>query len=493
MSFRQHGSMATRMTAWLAITAMAANAVLAVPAAQAATNQPSRESEQGSRLNRAMTEVTGADGLVSPQEREAFPLGQYEVTDDGASYFDVAARRQFIQDRGTPNMQAQAEQLSLSQSCAGAMNMPVMSHEIQLPGFYPQPKRWRQAAQPFFAFEDAVTRLAGRWVVTGNERPAECLTRMLAKWSQKDGFMTFSFTQATPQAWFAIESSLFAAGLAYSTVHDFAERELPEKAKQVENWLNAVSREHISKRSLGPSCCNNHFYRRALHAAINGVVTDDDELFQYGVAAIYSALHEANPDGSLPRELIRGTRAVHYQNYANIYLNMIAQIVQRQGYDIYDVTVKGRSLNTLANWAQDVVRHPSKIDKYVTDSQNLWFMDDPQYFAWMEVYVRDFDNEGMRTLLKPRRPTYNRSAGGFLTLYFREPDPSNRATSPTLVQVGNAFVSETESCASDPRWHQKRDIQWRIRCERTLREEPPRQHSTGADIFREQLSEQPGR
>jgi poly(beta-D-mannuronate) lyase len=111
----------------------------------------------------------------------------------------------------------------------------------------------------------------------------------------------------------------------------------------------------------------------------------------------------------------------------------------------------------------------------------------------MEVYIRDFDNAGMRKLLTPRRPTYNRSAGGFLTLYFRKPDPSNQATSQTLVQVGNAFVSETESCAQDPRWHQKRDIQWRIQCERTLREEPQSEHSTGADIFRQQLLEQDGR
>ncbi|WP_169816606.1 alginate lyase family protein [Rhodovibrio salinarum] len=476
---------------WLAVAALTVQAALGVPTATAETSQPDRQSEDGNKFNRGQTAVTGADGLVSIKEREAFPLEQYKVHDDDASYFDVEQRRQFIQSHGTPAMLAQAEQLSLSQSCADAMNMPVMSHKIQLPGFYPQPKRWRQAAQPFFAFEDAVTRLAGRWVVTGNPEPARCLTRMLAKWAREGGFMTFSFAQATPQAWFAIESSLFAAGLAYSTVSEFAAREMPEKAQKVEDWLNAVSREHISKKSDGPSCCNNHFYRRGLHAAINGVVSDDDELFRYGVAALYSALHEANPDGSLPRELTRGTRAVHYQNYANIYLSLIAQIVQRQGYDIYDVEVKDRTLKTLANWAVDVVRHPAKIDPYVTDSQNRWFMDDPQYFAWMETYIRDFPNEGMQKLLTPRRPTYNRSAGGFMTLYFRKPDPSNEATSQTLVQVGNAFVSETESCAKDPRWHQKRDIEWRRQCERTLREEPPRKHSTGADIYSDQLSEQP--
>jgi poly(beta-D-mannuronate) lyase len=455
----------------------------------ARTDQPNRLSEEGGELNRSMTELTGRDGLVSPNEREELDLQKYKVRDDSASYFDVAARRAYIAEHGTPNMRAQAEQLSLSQSCADALNMPVMAHKIQLPGFYPEPKLWRQAAQPFFAFEDAVTHLAGRWVVTGEEGPAWCLTRMLTNWAEKDAFMRFSAIKQTPQAWFAIESSLFAAGLAYSTVSEHAERHWPEKAEKVEAWLDAASREHISRKSEGPSCCNNHFYRRALHATIIGVITEDDELFRYGVSAIYSALHEANDDGSLPRELMRGTRAIHYQNYANLYLQLIAQIVQRQGYDIYDVEVKGRSLKTLANWAASVVQHTERIDKYVTDSQNLWFMDDPQYFAWMEAYIRDFPNAEMQKLLKPRRPTYNRSAGGFMTLYFRKPDSDTEATSQTLVQVGNAFVSETESCAQDPRWHQKRDIEWRQECERTLREEPQSTHSTGADIYREQLED----
>jgi poly(beta-D-mannuronate) lyase len=493
MSIRPPIRLGKRAAVGLTLAALCAQVVLGLSGAEARTNQPSRLSEQGSKLNRATTELTGPDGLLSPTERERLPLERYTVRDDSASYFDVAARRKYIQDHGTPSMQAQAEQLSLSQSCADALHMPPMAHKIQLPGFYPEPKLWRQAAQPFFAFEDAVTHLAARWVVTGETRPADCLTRMLAQWAEADSFTRFSSINTTPQAWYAIESSLFAAGLAYSTITDYADRHLPEKAAKIEDWLNAASREHISRKASGPSCCNNHFYRRALHASIIGVVTEDDELFRYGVASIYSALHEANPDGSLPRELMRGTRAVHYQNYANIYLNTTAQIIQRQGYDIYDVEVAGRSLNTLATWAVDVVRHPDKIDRYVDESQNLWFMDDPQYFAWMEAYIRDFPHQGMQKLLKPRRPTYNRSAGGFMTLYFRKPDPDTQATTQTIVQVGNAFVSEMESCAKDPRWHQKRDIEWRMRCERTLREEPQRTHSTGADIFREQLSEQPER
>jgi poly(beta-D-mannuronate) lyase len=116
-------------------------------------------------------------------------------------------------------------------------------------------------------------------------------------------------------------------------------------------------------------------------------------------------------------------------------------------------------------------------------------MDDPQYFGWMEVYIRDFENADMASLLRPRRPTYNRSAGGFLSLYFRKPEPGEIAKSPTTVEVGSVFVSETESCAKDPRWHQQRDIEWRMRCKRTLREEPRRGHSTGAEIFRRQLND----
>lgn len=87
------------------VVSLCALLVLAAPGQVAARrDQPSRLSEDGHQLNLTTTSVTGKDGLVSPSERAAFPLDRYEVRDDGAGYFDVAERREFIRDHGTPGM-----------------------------------------------------------------------------------------------------------------------------------------------------------------------------------------------------------------------------------------------------------------------------------------------------------------------------------------------------------------------------------------------------
>lgn len=69
--------------------------------------------------------------------------------------------------------------------------------------------------------------------------------------------------------------------------------------------------------------------------------------------------------GALPREVARGSRAAHYQNHALLNLVLTAQIIERQGYTAFDA---------------------------------------PRLKRWVAE----------------RRPVYNRSVGGYVTLFFRD-------------------------------------------------------------------------
>lgn len=60
---------------------------------------------------------------------------------------------------------------------------------------------------------------------------------------------------------------------------------------EIDKWMVMVAKRHMSyKGGADGSCCNNHFYRRAVYAAIIGVLNKDDDLFRFGISAIYSAL-----------------------------------------------------------------------------------------------------------------------------------------------------------------------------------------------------------
>ncbi|MEQ8816329.1 MAG: alginate lyase family protein [Thalassobaculum sp.] len=406
--------------------------------------------------------------LMDPAERSRLDLSGYTVTDPTAGFFDVGARRRWLRQASSPMIRAEVSGLSIGMSCRSALELPVINERFSLPGFYPQPDSWRLAAEPLFKFEDAISRLSGHYVVSGDDYYADCLSRMLDRWAEGEGFLHFEYKPVSPQAWFGVESSLFAAGFAYATVRDHVHATDPERARRIEAWLRKASERHISFKTTALSCCNNHFYRRALHATIIGIVTDDDDLFRYGVSALYSALHEMNPDGSLPRELMRGSRLIHYQNYAVLYLVTIMELVERQGYPIYELEVGGHTIHDAVEFDLAALEDPEGVGRRTGTIQDLWFMEDPQYFGWMELYGNRFPSERIDRLARTRRPIYNRSAGGFLTLYFYRPSESEERTEVASL-ADRSFRLDPDYCAKHPQWRDERDTAWRRFCEERLR------------------------
>jgi poly(beta-D-mannuronate) lyase len=358
---------------------------------------------------------------MSLEERESLDLSHYTVTDPGASYFDVKERRALLEDTRNPMLLQIAQDLKTGPSCAQLMALPAMDHRIRIPGFYPQPDAWRVAAQPLFQFEDSVTELAGSYVASGDAYYAECLVRFLDKWARADALLDFYYTISEPQAWYSTESMIFAAALAYSVVRNEVDG-MDEQTDRVDDWLRRLAKVHSEIPGEDPSCCNNHFYRRALYAAMIGVMSQDDDLFQFGVSAIYSALHDLTEEGALPLEMQRGRRAMHYQNYALLYLIPIMQIVERQGYDVFEMEVNGHSIHDAVRFAINTIQDPNRLGDLAPRDQYKGFLLDDQYFAWMEMYLSRFDNAKLSEFIRFQRPVYNRSAGGYVTLYFMNPE-----------------------------------------------------------------------
>ncbi|MGI9435001.1 MAG: alginate lyase family protein [Geminicoccaceae bacterium] len=363
----------------------------------------------------------GADGLLTGDDRRKLDLSQYVVTDRHAGYFDVAARMQWLRDTSPQALRQQVDRLRMEVGCRDKLALPIIDHELRMPGFYQDHSAWREAIRPLFAFENAVSDLAGAFVASGDRYFADCLIDLLGAWAAADALTKFYYSSSERQAWFNIEDMLFAAGLAYAAVRDQIEDRASDKLR-IDAWLARAARIHLSIEGGRSSCCNNHFYRRALYATVIGVLNEDHALFRIGAAAIYSALNEMGERGELPREVSRGDRAVHYQNYAVLYLVSIAELIARQGYDIYALSVNGRTLHDAVALTMTILEDPRRLGQLAPNTQDLRFIDDDQYFSWMEVYLSRFENARIERWLMPHRPIYNRSAGGYLTLYFWEPN-----------------------------------------------------------------------
>lgn len=357
------------------------------------------------------------------EERQALDLSEYVVRDPDAGFFDVAARRAFLLNTSHDVLRLQVERMKMGFSCRDYLELPIIDQRVIVPPFYADPARWRAHAQPYFAFEDMTSELAAAQLVAEDTYHAECLIDVLLQWARARAFEDFHYETVKRQAWYQIESSVFAAAMAYSTVRPLITTRTGD-LREIEAWFTRIATKHSAIRGgRDGSCCNNHFYRRALYAAMIGVLTQNNDLFRFGVSSVLSAIEGATPEGALPIEMARGPLAAHYQNYAVMYLMWTAQIAERQGYPLFEMEIEGRTLHTLIDFNIRILQDLQTLEGFApVEGQKLTYQQDDQYFAWFELYLSRYDRPAMERMIDIRRPLYNRSAGGFTTLLFYDPE-----------------------------------------------------------------------
>lgn len=358
------------------------------------------------------------------EERDGLDLSAYHVTDTRAGLFDLAQRRAELARATSPILVKQIAAVRRLDLCPASRQLPLVDGKKVIPPFYEDRDGWRQGAAAFQDFEELVGKLAGQQVVAPQSGAGTCLIDLLRRWADAKAFLDITFEISGLQTWFQTESSLYAAASAYSVVRDdIPGRDADKRA--IEAWLVAAANNHLRYRGEEyGTCCNNHFYRRGLYALTIGILAEDDHLFRIGISAIYSALSDTGSEGALRLEMMRKEFSAKYQVYAVMHLALIARIAARQGYDLFALEAYGHKLSDVVDFAvANLLRPESAADAARTPRQETSFLDDKQYFAWLELIAglpqwRD----AAHTLLAGKRPAFNRALGGYLSLYFMPVD-----------------------------------------------------------------------
>lgn len=386
----------------------------------------------GASLLLALAVLVSAEGLPASAQSQvatgALPMetdgglafGKYRVTDPAAGYFDLAARRAFLAGTQDLGLRQQIEDLGQREFCAESIHIPVVTGGLPIPGFYDDRDGWRAAVEPYQAFEASVCGLAAQQVLWPERGAGLCLIALLQRWAEGGGLLEARPDAAGDQAWYQAESTLFAAAFAYAVAREDVPGRVAEKAA-IEDWLARAARAHFAFHGVKRgTCCNNHYYRRAVYMTMIGVETGDDEMFRTGLAAIASALRDARANGALPLEMQRQQYAAKYQVFATMHLVMIAQIAQRQGYDLYALDIGGRRLDDLIGFATAALLLPEAAAADAeTPGQDTSFLADPQYYGWLELLARrEKWHDVALAILGQHRPTPSRSLGGYMSLYF---------------------------------------------------------------------------
>jgi poly(beta-D-mannuronate) lyase len=339
-----------------------------------------------------------------------------KVSNPSASVLDVPARRAFLKSTPDPRIREAVAHLG---SCTGTAFVSPPLGEMQIPHHYmqgssgPTNPAEAEATRHYAEFERRITAGMNRWVASDNQAEAQCALSQLDAWAQA-GALTRYDAKTYSQSWFQAEWTLASAGITASVLRQDPELDGAQQ-ERVANWLNRAAHQLISYEKPG-ELGNNHHYWRALAATSIGVLSNDNELFRFGVETFKQAVGQEDSTGALPLEMARHENAIHYQAFALQPLIMIAEFAQRQNVDLYAVTDHGRSIRNAVVFLGLAIADPTLVKQYTNDPQKTSFRSGD--VAELEFYFARFGAAGIPSSLTDllSQPANDTRIGGDTTV-----------------------------------------------------------------------------
>ena len=340
------------------------------------------------------------------------PGGQAASAADLQSPFDVAVRRDL---RGSP---------LASFTCAAA---PTPVRDLRFDGYYADRgagssvvdetarEAYRVATQAIDRYEDGLTRMSDQYVASkpADPRPAACVLDWLTSWAKADAMLG----EASQQGGYVRKWGLAPVSASYLKIRDEPTLD-PAKKQAVEQWVARwarVVRDDYTPTKL-ESRRNNHVYWAAWSVGLAAVVLDDRALFDWSMDKARLGLGQITPEGTLPLEMARKTRAYHYHAFAAAPLVMTAELAARNGVDLY--AEKDRALSRLVSRVIGGFTDDSFFVAETGQKQDRSGSSKGPHVAWLEPYYARTADTRATTIIREFRPMRERRLGGDMTLLY---------------------------------------------------------------------------
>ncbi|MCE1235054.1 MAG: alginate lyase family protein [Hyphomicrobiales bacterium] len=175
----------------------------------------------------------------------------------------------------------------------------------------------------------AIVYRSDRFLASGSPEDAACALALLAHQAAGGAMLgTMSSRQA------GYERKWRTAGMAIVYL-GLRERASQEERTTIEPWLGRLA-DAVEATDTRPEHWNNHHYWIGLVDTAVGAATGDEARFARGRKIYDDGLAAIAADGTLPREMERGRRALHYHAYAAAPLTLSAAIAARRGEDWWE-------------------------------------------------------------------------------------------------------------------------------------------------------------
>jgi poly(beta-D-mannuronate) lyase len=249
--------------------------------------------------------------------------------------------------------------LALGQQAAQACDAPPPAvHDIDANSYYsdknhsiidPVRKARNEAAtRPVDEFLHAVARHASAYqAAPANREEARCGLQWLSAWAQQNAMMG---RMTTNQSYYTRKWALSGLALGYAKLRPAAS---DAERQAIDAWLKTLADATLVHADAGKGVRNNHYYWEGLAVAATGAVTGDERLLAWSRKVFEHAMSQVAPDGSLPLEMARAAKALHYHSFAVQPLVMLASILD----------VRSPKLDDLVRFTLQGAADPSAIEK----------------------------------------------------------------------------------------------------------------------------------
>jgi poly(beta-D-mannuronate) lyase len=149
----------------------------------------------------------------------------------------------------------------------------------------------------------------------------------------------FTGKMSSDQAYYVQGWVIGAIAISYLKVRDSGLVRSQQK-KDILAWIVAVVQQTVNcydtrkQKETGDSQ-NNHLYWAGVEIAAAGIAANDRKLFDWGMDAYRAGVAGIESDGSLPLEMKRGQRALHYHLFAVSPLVYLAEFGEDNGLNLY--------------------------------------------------------------------------------------------------------------------------------------------------------------
>lgn len=284
-----------------------------------------------------------------------------------------------------------------------------LSPDLTTDGFYSDskssvidPVRWQayqESSGPIKNLGTQAVDAADAYRATGSRSAAECALRLL---NTAAADRVLAGKMSSRQACYVQGWVIGALAIAYLKVRD-SELASADQTARLTSWMKAVARQTMdyydaARARPGSDNQNNHLYWAGVEVAAIAIAANDRLMFDWAVATYRNGIEQITPEGTLPLEMRRGQRALHYHLYAIAPLVYLAEFGSDNGLDLF--AEHNHALTQLVDRAIAGLNGSGYFDHQTGIRQDT--PNGPpaaEQISWAKIYVKHFPDPVISALL----------------------------------------------------------------------------------------------